>query len=118
MKFALTQVVILALLTRCRLVSFYICVLLSSTHNTDPFPQGLTTPVAVAVSAPGPISADAITPATLGNAVFVPLQYIGPITPGGDDVVLNGTAQVRIPLPSFLPPSSPCFRPSELKTPS
>lgn len=100
MKSTLTFAVLLPLLARCRLVSSNPRPLLNP--PADP-PQVLTSPIEAPAPGPGPIPADAVTPATLADAIFVPLQYVGPITPGGNDVSLNDTAQVSLSPPPGLP---------------
>ncbi|MCJ1367176.1 hypothetical protein MMC16_006308 [Acarospora aff. strigata] len=47
---------------------------------------GLTSPVAISLPRHS-------KPELLGDTSWVPLQYIGPIHPGGSDITLNGTAQ-------------------------
>jgi len=92
MKFHLTHIILLPPLSSCRLVRS--TPRLSPDPPADP-PQVLTSPVAA--PAPEPLPASALTPTTLTNAIFVPLQYTGPIHPNGPAITLNGTAQVRPP---------------------
>lgn len=98
MKFTLTHIILLPLLTSCRPV--HSTPRLSPDPSANP-PQGLTSPVAA--PAPGSIPVSPVPPTTLTNAIIVPLQYTGPIQPNGPAITLNGTAQVGPPPPFRCP---------------